>query len=156
VRMLEENRVSWISSPLLLRGAVVLFIVTTGLLATADQQQAGIDAKAAAELNTWAKMDGTTRPHYFPGAILSGLGFYLDRNLWTPAQPGQEIEKGAVVVVPWRSLPPRFDPRVENPQGLKQWVYEIPIPLRTLDSKSYAGFYGTIWGPLPFSFSREP
>lgn len=156
VSLLENSKTPWLSSPIFLRSAVVFFLATTGLLAFADQQQARVDKLAAMEMNAWAQADGLSRKHYYPGAILSGLSYYLDQNLWTPAQPNQEIEKGAIVVVPWRSLPGAFFPHISNPSYLKKWIYTIPLPLRTLDTRSYAGFYGSIWGPLPFSFSTAP
>jgi hypothetical protein len=58
--------------------------------------------------------------------------------------------------LPWRTLPRAFFPQVEEPKVLHRLTYRTWNPLRTLDSVSGAGFYGSIWGPLPFSFSLGP
>jgi len=126
------------------------------LLAMADHSQAGTDKQAANELNQLVRTTKHAAKAYYPRTLLSGLSFYLDPGLWTPVSMGESINRGDIVVLPYRTLSPHFFPSIKNPRVVRQFQYHGWVPMRTLDLKSHAGFYGSIWGLLPFSFSQGP
>jgi hypothetical protein len=128
----------------------------SGLLASSDYVQAQVDQKAARDVETWWQLvNPPFKNAYYPAAELGGLSYYLPHH-WKPANPGDSLSDGDAALIPWRSLPPAFFPQLKAPQALARFVYRTRLPFRTLDSRSRAGFYGSIWGPLPFSISNDP
>lgn len=119
------------------------------LLAWADLEQARIDKKIARELKQKAPQGG-----FYPAAVLSGLRFYLDPAAWKPMAAREKLPQDAMVLLPALTLPQQFYPAIPNPELVEQWTFPSGLPFRTFGWG--AGFYGSIWGPLPFSITRNP
>ncbi len=135
----------------LIYGFLFLFALC---FAVSDYQQAGVDRRMASEINQLA-LDPQKRIHY-PSAMLSGLEYYLDRAQWISTGPEAILQPGDWILIPTKGLPSRFIPKITNPTIVNKWTFHSWSPIKVLDSTSYAGYYGSIWGPLPFSFSNEP
>lgn len=142
----------------LFRNAVLALMAVGGLcLQQADFRRAVVDRDMARTLDGWLAAQHGARRAYYPAAGLSGLGYYLDQSsLWKPAAPAFHLAVGDVCVVPVRTLPVRFMPQISKPSVLEKIEVHSRNPFRTFDLQSAAGFYGSIWAPLPFSLSREP
>ncbi len=41
-------------------------------------------------------------------------------------------------------------------RGIKAYRYESMLPLRVMDNLGGAGFYASVWGPLPYAVSQSP
>ncbi|MBI4395777.1 MAG: glycosyltransferase family 39 protein [Elusimicrobia bacterium] len=152
-----ENRASaWMESRNFRWTALAFLTLLGGMLALADSARARVDVETARAVEEWAGQNGAGTTVHYPSALLSGLSHYLDEKTGRPLDPGAPTRPGDVIVLPERSLPRAFFPQITNPSLLARWEFRTWNPLRTLDSPSRAGFYGSIWGPLPFSFSLGP
>ncbi|NNN04345.1 MAG: hypothetical protein HKL90_00445 [Elusimicrobia bacterium] len=79
-----------------------------------------------------------------------GQGLDADRGGWDLARPGDVV---AVLKINSTGLRPTH-PR---PADVTTWTLEEPIPLRLISGgNDEAAFYSSVWGFLPFAFSREP
>jgi len=125
------------------------------VLAIADYQQAAVDWSVSQSLRAW-QPPGLVDVGYYPAAALGGLSLALDPKAWKPLDPAAFVPSGALALVPRRTLPLYFHPKLRAPQRLALWSYRSMLPFRTLDMVSGSGFYGTIWGPLPFGFTTAP
>ena len=145
VRLIENSR--WGQIPTFRTGVLIVTCGFGFLMAHADYSQADVDRQIARRVK---EEKGT-----YPAAALSGLGFYLDSIRWRPAGPGETVQGD--LLLPMRTLAPRFWPRPSGPiYEKRRWEYGTWNPLRVLDSRTGAGFYGSIWGPFPFTISKGP
>lgn len=75
---------------------------------------------------------------------------------WTPAfastpfMPGDVVLAPTVVMRPWWFRP--------GPGMALERSFDYPsaFPLRLMDNEGAAGFYASVWGALPFTFSTGP
>ncbi|OVE77407.1 hypothetical protein BVX98_02565 [bacterium F11] len=125
------------------------------LLTMGDYGQAKLVRRAANDLNLWLKKENITGKAYYTAATLESLGFYLDSN-WNPMGPQESMNPGDVVVLPLATLPSRFFPKLRNPVLVGKFLYQMKNPFRTISRFAHAGFYGSIWEPLPFSVTQKP
>ncbi|MDA2924301.1 glycosyltransferase family 39 protein [Acidobacteria bacterium AH-259-L09] len=119
-------------------------------IAYGDYEFAGAYRKTAQEITS-----DYAQPHqniWFTGEW--GFRYYLEKagskvlaRTETRAKTGDIIVK-AYVATPWVTL---YDGD-EHTQLLEQRLVHVDYPVRILDFSSHAGFYGTYWGILPFSF----
>jgi 4-amino-4-deoxy-L-arabinose transferase-like glycosyltransferase len=156
VRSFEWQAPALTHSTTFRRASLALLALFSLSLAGADYLQASVDRKVAQQADLWLQEHMPGRKGYYPGAALGGLSYYLDSKRWEGVDPGLLLQTGDVILLPWRTLPPAFLPRIGKPKILAQFVYRSWNPLRTLDLVSGGCFYGSIWAPLPFSFSRAP
>lgn len=155
--MALERRGAWLlTSPKARIAVAASFILFGGALAWADMREARIDRQAAQAIAAWRQAHAPERPAYYPAAVLGGFGYYLAEQGWQPLAPGAPAPAGSVVALVRRTLPSLFWPALPHGRVAQIESYTMRLPLRTLDGASGAGFYGSIWGPLPFAWSRSP
>jgi 4-amino-4-deoxy-L-arabinose transferase-like glycosyltransferase len=153
VRQLERNvlagRKCW---PF---GVIISFAAGAALAlltARADFQLA--DAVRQSARQVWAKYGQTTKPLWFEGHW--GFQYYLE------AQGALALDLNRSVVNPGDHLAiPRNNSNVILPDPKKVTPREfltVPGPtwLATWNQTIGAGFYASVWGPLPFTFGRVP
>jgi hypothetical protein len=156
VRALETKAGRWMDRFSLRLGLTAgLGLLSLGL-AAADFAHASVNVKLSRDVSAWQEETGRRSGLYYCRAGLIGVESALDRNVWEPKAAGDELAKGDVVLLPFETLPPRFFPAFRQPKPLAIWVYNTWIPLRVLAFRSSAGFYGSIWGALPFAVSTAP
>jgi len=131
-------------------------IVLSLLLAQIDYAQARNDVAIAQQANQWLDNHPAIGNYYYPAAALGGLSYYLNKAHWQAIEPAKIVQTGSYVLLPTRTLPSLFWPKLDRAHILERWDYNTWNPLRVLDNPSGAGFYGSIWGALPFSFSKGP
>jgi hypothetical protein len=153
-----EDRWPRVAASLPARAAVLAVLTGVALLLQqADARRAVIDRDMAQTLNEWLVREAPGSAAWYPAAALAGLGFYLDQGgRWKPAEPGQMLASGDVAVVPSRTIHQRFLPAMKHPAPVARFERSAWNPARLFDFAAHAGFYGSIWSPLPFSFSRGP
>jgi 4-amino-4-deoxy-L-arabinose transferase-like glycosyltransferase len=158
VRQLERNilagRETW---P---RGVMVCFAaggVLALLTARADFQLASAVRESARQV--WARYGHATRPLWFQGHW--GFQYYMDA-LGASALDLEhsEANPGDHLAIP-RNNSNLFDPNrfSANPQKLtprETLIFPGPGLLATWNDTLGAGFYASVWGPLPFVFGRVP
>jgi hypothetical protein len=153
VRQLERNvlagRKSW---PF---GVIISFAAGAALAlltARADFQLA--DAVRQSARQVWAKYGQTTKPLWFQGHW--GFQYYLE------AQGALALDFKRSVVNPGDHFAiPRNNSNLLFPDPKKVTLREIvmvpgPAWLATWNETIGAGFYASVWGPLPFVFGRVP
>ena len=154
VRAME--RVHWAGSKIF-RAATLGLLATGGAaVAAADFFQARVDFLAARDLEAARKILEPNSVGRYPGALLSGLSYYLPDDRWKPINPGETPAPGEVAALPGRQLPKAFRPNVEGLRPAASFIYRSPIPIRLQDGPTGAGWYGSIWGKHPLSFSMDP
>ncbi|HOW27551.1 MAG TPA: glycosyltransferase family 39 protein [Elusimicrobiota bacterium] len=153
---LEARRPSWVDRRLFRLTVFIVLAAFSGALALADLEQATVDVSAASRLESIRAPGGDSLRGHYPSSLLSGLGYYLDGEHWYPLAPREPVPEKSWVVLPRRSLSPAFFPAIGPYVPVAELPYKTWNPFRTHDMKVGAGFYGSIWGPLPFSFSSDP
>lgn len=132
---------------------VALFLVGLAL-GWADHAQAETNRRIARDLLADGWRDRAPRCFYlgdsFTGNDLKAAGWETAFPE-TAFAPGDLVLLREVVMPPWwfRPAPGRF-------QVLKAYEYPSRFPLRVMDNRGAAGFYASVWGALPFTFSRGP
>ncbi|HRY30017.1 MAG TPA: glycosyltransferase family 39 protein [Elusimicrobiota bacterium] len=123
-------------------------------LATADHLQATARRRIVDELERDGWTDAGRRCFALGDSF---TGDYLKAAGWTTAFPetrfqhGDLVLKNDVVMPAWW-----FRPEKDRFRPLKIYEYASRFPLRVMDNQGAAGFYASVWGALPFSFSRSP
>src|SRR5208282_579672 len=153
VRHLERNvlagRKTWprgVSISLAAGGALAL------LAARADFQLATAVRQSARQV--WARYGHATRPLWFQGHW--GFQYYLEALGASPWDlESSVVNPGDRLAIPHNNsnlLPP--DPR----EVAMRETLTVPGPslLATWNETIGAGFYASVWGPLPFVFGRVP
>jgi hypothetical protein len=158
VRRLERNvlagRQNWPRGVMLCLAAGA---VLAQLTARADFQLA--DAVRQSARQVWAKYGQTTTRLWFQGHW--GFQYYLEALGALPLDmkdsvvaPGERlaIPRNNSNLLPFdRFLPP-------SQEAIRREVLMVPGPawLATCNGTVGAGFYASVWGPLPFVFGRVP
>jgi hypothetical protein len=135
--------------------AAVLTLIG-GTMAAADYFQARVDVRAARDLESARARIAPDAAGRYPDALLSGLSVYLPADHWTPIAPHERPRDGDVIALSVRQLPSIFRPNIDGYEPAAAFPYSSPLPLRLQDGPTGAGWYGSIWGPKPFSFTRAP
>ncbi len=151
VRLLEMRNREKAESRLL--PILFLTILFSGLLAYADYKQAEPSRLVPAELEK-AGYTGGER-HFFLGDSFTMS--YLKRTGWVPCFPETEFKKGDWVLAKEVTMPQVWFYR--KPLVLKEiakFNYSTRFPLKVMDNQGSAGFYASVWGALPFTFSNSP
>ncbi|HOW26957.1 MAG TPA: glycosyltransferase family 39 protein [Elusimicrobiota bacterium] len=131
-----------------------VLLVSSGSLAVSDYFQ----AQTARLIIRDTRRDGWLKDGargFFLGDSFTDS--YLKEAGWIPAfretvlRRGDLILKRDVIMPRWEYAlsPYRF-------QHVKTYEYPASFPLHVMDNRGSAGFYASVWGALPFSFSREP
>ena len=157
VNLLHDRVPTLIGSALFRNTTVAVLMAAALAMQQADYRRAVIDRRMAETLDDWISARPDHGAAYYPADSLSGLGFYLDKTgLWKPAEPEMRLERNDFCVAPERTVPLRFLPKMSAPMVVEKIEIRSRNPFRTFDFRGGAGFYGSIWAPLPFSFSRDP
>ncbi len=132
---------------LLLASALLVFLVTW-----ADASLANTARSAAVEITK--KYGGQSRPLWFEGHW--GFQYYMQLHGGTPLNfKRPELEKGSMVVIPSNNtnvvaLPPNIAEIIETLE------YHPCGWLTTMNRILGAGYYSSIWGPIPFAAGAVP
>jgi hypothetical protein len=154
VKSLEQTFPGAAERPLFLNASLLVFVSFGLALACADYSQAAIDRRAAVEAQAWRRNHAPALDGYYAGASLGGIGYYLSQSGWKPLSPGAQAPPHTLLLLPRRTLPSFFWPALPRGKVVSVFEYAMKNPLRTLGHG--AGYYGSLWGPLPFSFSNKP
>jgi hypothetical protein len=153
VRHLERNvlanRKTW---P---RGVMICLAAGGGLAllaARADFQLAAAVRQSARQI--WATYGQTTRPLWFQGHW--GFQYYMDAL----GASALDLERSVANPGDYLAIP-RNNANLFSPTSQKLTIREtltVPGPsgLATWNETMGAGFYASLWGPLPFVFGRVP
>ena len=142
-------------SRVIISGAILLSIGFGLSAATADMRFASGYKTMAEKVKIYRSTNETSDVWYI-GAW--GMQFYMDnagaRYLLADSNAPK---RGDLVVIP--EMPRLWVPS-RRLQGrlaaFATWEVRSDLPLRLFNARSNAGFYGHLWGLLPFSFSSEP
>lgn len=156
LKSIETWRPDWLSSSSWRIATLICLIVLGGFLAQADLAQAQADEQAAHWAEAYRRKYSPTQSAYYAAAHLGGSGFYLEQEGWKGLDNQSTLPENAILFLPRRSLPKKFWPQMGSTELIAEWSARYWNPLRTLDGVSGAGFYGSIWAPLPYAVSFEP
>ncbi|MCG3205264.1 MAG: hypothetical protein KCHDKBKB_01983 [Elusimicrobia bacterium] len=151
VRLLE-NKGTIVASKVLPLALGGLFLFTAGL-AVSDYQQAEPTRLVRSQLLSDG-IKGGPRSFYLGDSFTMS---YLKRDGWIPCFPETVFQKGDLILAKEVTMPLVWFAR--KPLSLRRVAtYEYPSwwPLKVMDYKGSAGFYASVWGALPFTFSKGP
>ncbi len=155
-KAVEAWQPAWVESP---RWRTILLSILIGLgffVAQADLVQAKADENAARWAKKWINGNAPGEKTYFASAHLGGAGYYLGECGWKGLTAQETVPTGGYLLLSLKTLPRPFWPKITDPEVAAQWSPRTWNPIRTLDGMSGAGFYGSIWAPLPLSLSFGP
>ncbi|OVE78234.1 hypothetical protein BVX98_00760 [bacterium F11] len=137
----------------ILKGLLAFALFFTSLLAYADYKQADPSRDVGSKLTSAGYAGGAG--HYYMGDSFTMA--YLRSEGWIPWFPGTEFEKGDRILTKTVTMPPiyRWREKVDL-KLIKTFEYNTRYPLKVMDFRGSAGFYASLWGGLPFSFSTGP
>ncbi|MHB9111586.1 MAG: ArnT family glycosyltransferase [Thermoleophilia bacterium] len=126
------------------------------LVAGADYQLAAANkafaAKEGALLGRQAESEG--KSVWFIGEF--GFRYYLEKQGFLELPKDKVIPEGDLIIQSPLTDPRQFSDDMEDRVELIEIVrYGGTLPLRTVDFKASAGFYGHFWGILPVSFATD-
>lgn len=136
--------------------SIICTLIISTLIACSDYLQANVNKEISLDMNKKLPANFIGKKYYLGG---SGFGhsYYLAENGWLELCDYSVLQKGDLILFPVNILP------LIRPQKiaisltlLSSKEYSIPIPLTVMNFYSSAGFYGSVCGPLPFSFSTKP
>jgi len=136
------------------RGAALLAAAVVSMWVTrADANLANAGRSAAAQLGQQVRDSQATV--YFEGHW--GFQYYLEQSGARPADlRNSPFHAGDVLIIP-ENTTNSFGP---PPGFVLAEVRMVELPLAggvaTMSEPAGAGFYASVWGPLPFAFGRVP
>ncbi|MCG3205265.1 MAG: hypothetical protein KCHDKBKB_01984 [Elusimicrobia bacterium] len=151
VRLVEISRPRAVVP--ILWGGILLTGMVGAAVGYADYQQAESSRRVVSDLRRANLLQGD-RNYYFADAFTMT---YLLKEDWKPISDPSKLSPGDRVITSQVTFPLFWFFRHRVPIRLVG-TFENPtsFPLKVMDSKGGAGFYGSAWGPLPFSFSSGP
>jgi len=149
VRIMEMKR----RSVTHLKWGLALVISFTSLLAYADYKQAEPARTLGVQLEELGYSGGER--HYYLGDSFTMS--YLKDYGWVPCFPDTVFKKGDFILSKEVTMPQSwFFRRPINLKVLADLNYPTRFPLKVMDYHGSAGFYASVWGALPFTFSTGP
>ncbi|MFN0117689.1 MAG: ArnT family glycosyltransferase [Elusimicrobiota bacterium] len=152
VRMIEINFDLYARRRCFLVLVIISFVVT-GSLAYADYKQANTSRSLIHDLKTEGIVPG-------PRSFYTGDSFtvsYLKKEGWSPCFENTSFQVGDQVLVKEITMPfISFFKKGLTLKRLKVFSYDTRFPIKVMDMKGSAGFYASVWGALPFTFSNSP
>jgi hypothetical protein len=131
-------------------GAALIF---TGLLAYVDYRQAEPSRLLTAELRQQGFSRGAR--HFYLGDSFTMS--YLREEGWIPCFPETDLQPGDRIVAKEITMPlVWFHRRPLELREVARFDYPSHLPLKVMDYQGSAGFYASVWGALPFTFSSGP
>jgi len=128
------------------------------LVANADYAQANTIRRLADVLTSDVRhQTSDVKGSYYLGDTFSGYEPYLKPLGWQAAFPNQTFAKGDLLLIPryrqssWWRLPETL--RLEL---VDAYDFQSPLLVRVMDIPGSAGWYASVWGSLPYVFTRDP
>ncbi len=137
----------------LLRLLIGFVCVASAALAYADYKQAAPSRALVSELQQKGFSGGPR--HFFLGDSFTMS--YLKQQGWVPCFPETEFQIGDWILSKDVTMPLVWFAR--KPVGLREiarFEYPSRFPVRVMDYTGSAGFYASVWGALPFTFTSGP
>lgn len=127
--------------------------VLSASLAYADYRQAEPARQVGAALKEKGYEGGPR--HFYLGDSFTMS--YLKNDGWVPCFPETVFQPGDLVLGKQVTMPLVWFYRrpIEKVQ-LEEFTYPSHFPLKVMDLRGSAGFYASVWGALPFTFSNAP
>jgi hypothetical protein len=137
----------------LIGGCAALLFVFTAAVGYADWRQAEPSRAISARLASDGFSGGPR--HFYLGDSFTMS--YLKDHGWTPAFPETMFRPGDLVLSKDVTMPLMWFFR-KHLNGRLIASYEFPsrFPLKVMDFQGSAGFYASVWGALPFTWSLGP
>jgi hypothetical protein len=130
--------------------AVVAF---TALLGYADYRQADPGRRIGPLLEARGITGGDR--HFYLGDSFTVS--YLRELGWVPAFPDTEFRPGDLVLSKDVTMPLVWFLRRGLPlREVETFDFPTRFPIKVMDFRGSAGFYASVWGALPFTFSLSP
>jgi hypothetical protein len=132
-------------------GVGAALLVLGGAVATGDYLQARAHEKIGADVGG---VPPGSRRYYTGDSFTDGA---LKSRGWSPLFPATVLLPGDLVLRQRVVMPAYWftpDPRRFRAAGA--WTYPSWFPLRVMDNDGSAGFYASVWGALPYSFTFGP
>jgi hypothetical protein len=151
-RFIETHFVGKIKSTL---GAVCGFTFLISLsLAYADYNQASPGRALGPKLTGMGFNQQGARRFYLGDSFTMS---YLKKYGWVPCFPETELKVGDLVLSKEVTMPlVWFARRPYELQPVVEINYPSRFPIKVMDYSGSAGFYASVWGALPFTFSSSP
>lgn len=141
------------NSPRVLMPILAVLFLFTGALATSDYRQAEPVRSLRRELAA-RHISGGERHFYLGDSFTMS---YLKRDGWTPLFPETTLRVGDLVLVKEVTMPLIwFARKPVTVREITHFEYPSLLPLKVMDFAGSAGFYASVWGALPFTFSNGP
>jgi len=135
------------------KGALIVLMVFTSALAYADYKQAEPSRLLVQDLQENGFEGG--RRHFYLGDSFTMS--YLREEGWIPCFPETEFQVGDQVLAKEVTMPLIwFGKKPLILKSLATFNYPTHFPLKVMDYHGSAGFYASVWGALPFTFSTGP
>lgn len=127
--------------------------IFTALLAFADYKQAEPSRRLKFQLKEKGFFGGDR--HFYLGDSFT-MG-YLRAEGWVPCFPETQFQPGDWILAKEVTMPLIwFAHRQLVLREIARFDYPSSLPLKVMDYKGSAGFYASVWGALPFTFSTGP
>ena len=118
-----------------------------------DARLANSAREAAAIIS--AEFRDSQHPMYFEGHW--GFQYYMQRAGAKPTDVRKTVfHAGDILVIPENTTNSFGPPRGFVLSDIKMLGFDLPQPVATMSQPLGAGFYASVWGPLPFAFGRVP
>lgn len=136
-----------------MKRVAVMLLVFTGALAFSDYKQAAPSRDVVQKLRE-AGFSGGARHFYLGDSFTMS---YLKAEGWVPCFPETVFQKGDWVLAKEITMPlVWFAHKPILIKQLARFDYPSSLPLKVMDYQGSAGFYASVWGALPFTFSTGP
>jgi hypothetical protein len=155
IRFIEKKGGNLLSRPIYYGAYGLVLTGFSLILSMADYTQASLYKEEAQINSQFAGSEHSTQGRLtYPASHLSGLAYYLDNKNWIGVANNEDLKVGDIFIYPAMTLPKYFMPKIKTPAVIREKIYLTWNPVRTFGA--YSGYYGSIWGPLPFSVSLQP
>jgi hypothetical protein len=144
------------------RAAWGVTAVMGAALAYVDFAQAGVVVPLSQTLQTQRPLFESVAPRpahhwYYLGDTFDGSQPYVEAAGWETVFPDQSFKAGDFLLrATYRRSSWWRIPQPERFQPFMVWEYPSRVPLRVMDVPASAGFYASVWGSLPYVFTRHP
>lgn len=141
------------AAPKILKPLLVALFVVSGSLAVVDYQQAEPSRLIGPALRAKGVTGGDR--HFYLGDSFTMS--YMKQEGWVPCFPQTPLQAGDLILAKEVTMPlVWFGRRPYVVNELERISYPSSLPLKVMDYRGSAGFYASVWGALPFTFSTGP
>lgn len=137
----------------IMAGLLAGMVVLGAGLAYADYQQAETNRRLVGDLKSRGFSGGPG--HYYLGDSFTMS--YMKNEGWTPCFPDTQFRVGDLVLGRSVTMPLVWFKKCPiEVKIVKAFDYPTWFPVKVMDYHGSAGFYASVWGVLPFTFSSVP